>query len=350
MTVPGAPARLWAQGVRRREYPPRLAPEWRRESPRHRRGRPRRPHRARLPARTPGRVHLGRRSSRHPEPAAPDVAGPRRHLAHPGRDSPVLSPDAHLVVGPVPPLGSGAARLPPRQRAAPRRERRRALAGTAPPGCPGRLDGGGGVRPPSRAGRVGGLGDGAEERAVGVLLPARATRLPALGPRGRRGAGRRAPDLRAVVPLVRLRRAQQERHLHAARRRRARPLVEARASRAGPDPRAGSARRHERGGGRADRVVGAALRGCGRAGVGAFPPRALSGGRACALVLTPRSSRGPSTWPSSTRAGRSTRTPGGSGSSRSGPCWCSSPWRRSGDGSGPAPLVAALYFVVTLGP
>src|SRR2546428_2732954 len=285
MTVPGAPARLWARGVRRREYPPGIAPEWRRESPRHRRGRPRRPHRARLPTRTPGRVHLGRRSSRHPEPAAPDVAGPRRHLAHPGRDSPVLSPDAHLVVGPVPPLGSGAARLPPRQRAAPRRERRRALAGTAPPGCPGRLDGGGGVRPPSRAGRVGGLGDGAEERAVGVLLPARATRLPALGPRGLRGAGERAPDLRAVVPLVRLRRAQQERHLHAACRCRAHPLVEAGPPRAGPGRRAGSAGRRECGGRRADRVVGAALRGRGRGGLGAFAPPALSRGRAGALVL-----------------------------------------------------------------
>ena len=213
------------------------------------------------------------------------MARPRRHLAQAGRDPPVLSPDAHLVVDPVPPLGPGAARLPPRQRAAPRLERRRALARARPPVRPGRLDGGGGVRAPSRARRVGGLGDGAEERAVGVLLPARAARLSALGPGGRRGAGRRAPGLRGVVPLLRLRRAQQERHLHAARRRRARPLVEARASRAGPDPRAGSARYHERGGGRADRMVGAALRGRGRAGVGAFPPRALSGGRARALVL-----------------------------------------------------------------
>src|SRR5204862_6802951 len=130
-----------------------------------------------------------------------------------------------------------------------------------------------------------GLGDGAEERAIGVLLPARAARLPALGPRGRRGAGRRAPGLRGVVPLLRLCRAQQERHLHVARRRRARPLVEARPPRAGPGRRASSARYHERGGGRADRMVGAALRGRGRAGVGAFPPRALSGGRARALVL-----------------------------------------------------------------
>src|SRR5256885_465183 len=54
MTVPGAPARLWARGDPRREYPPRLAPEWRCRFPLPLRRRPHPHPPRRLPARPSG--------------------------------------------------------------------------------------------------------------------------------------------------------------------------------------------------------------------------------------------------------------------------------------------------------
>src|SRR5438045_8854763 len=85
------------------------------------------------------------------------------------RSAPVLPPHPDDPLARVSSLGPAPPRLPSRERRAARAERRTRLAHPRQARGPRGVAGGGGVRAPSGARRIGRLGGGAEQRPAGRL-------------------------------------------------------------------------------------------------------------------------------------------------------------------------------------
>ena len=89
----------------------------------------------------------------------------------PGRGDAILSAGAHEFLGAIPSLAVEPVRVPSGERVAAGGQRDSVVAGSGAAGDLRRLAGSGGVRDSSGAGRVGGVDFGAEESAVGRVLP-----------------------------------------------------------------------------------------------------------------------------------------------------------------------------------